>query len=77
MRKIDWRLLAFVSFGLVGQIPVVPPTVDEARIFKIFTTQVQQYVKLRKELEASLPAMKQTTQIAKITENQQIGRAHV
>lgn len=75
MRKIDWRLLAFMSFGLAGQIPPVTPTTEEARIFKIFTTQVQQYVRLRKELEASLPAMKQTTQIAKIAENQlELGR---
>ena len=68
--KIDSLLFAGLSFALAGQMSVVKPTAEEARIFKVFSNQVQQYVKLRKELESALPAMKQTTQVLKITDNQ-------
>ena len=68
--KIDGLLFAVLSFVLAGQIPEVKPTAEETRIFKVFSAQVQQYVKLRKDLESALPAMKQTTQVLKITGNQ-------
>ena len=43
---------------------------EEARVFKIFTARVQQYVKLQKNVEASLPALKPTKEVARIAEHQ-------
>ena len=43
---------------------------EEARIFKIFTERVQQYVELQKNVEASLPALKPTNDVARIADHQ-------
>jgi hypothetical protein len=71
MRGIHWLLLfAFVAPGFASQAPVPPASGEEARAFKIFTARVQQYVKLQKNVEASLPALKPTKEVARIDEHQ-------
>ena len=56
-RLLQWfSLFVFVAPGFAGQAPVPQPSAEEARVFKIFTARVQQYVKLQKNVEASLPA---------------------
>ena len=71
MRSIHWLLLfSFVAPGFAGQAPVPQPTPEEARVFKIFTTRVQEYLKLQKAVEASLPALKPTNQVARIDEHE-------
>jgi hypothetical protein len=56
--------------GFAGQAPVPPASEEQARVFKIFTARVQQYVKLQKNVEASLPALKPTNDVARIAEHQ-------
>ena len=63
-------VFAFVAAGFAGQARV-PRDSEEARVFKIFTARVQQYVKLQKDVEASLPALKPTNDAARIVEHQQ------
>ena len=71
MRRIHWLLLlAFVAPGLAGQAPVPPPSEERSRAFKIFTARLQQYIKLRRNVEASLPALKPTNDVARIAEHQ-------
>ena len=71
MPCIHWLLLfALVATGLAGQAPVPQPSEEEARVFKIFTARVQQYVKLQKDVEASLPALKPTSEAARIDGHQ-------
>jgi hypothetical protein len=71
MRGIHWLLLfAFVAPGFAGQAPVPQPSAEEARVFKIFTARVQQYVKLQKDVEASLPALRPTNEVARIAGHQ-------
>jgi hypothetical protein len=43
---------------------------EEARDFKIFTDRVQEYIKMQKNLEASLPTLKPTKDAAQIFEYQ-------
>jgi hypothetical protein len=59
-------LFALAAPGLAGQAPVPQPSAEETRVFKIFTARVQQYVKLQKAVEASLPTLKPTKEVAKI-----------
>ncbi len=69
-RLLQWlSLLAFVAPGFASQAQT-PRANEEARDFKIFTDRVQQYVKLQKHLEASLPALKPTEDVAQIVEHQ-------
>ena len=71
MPCIQWfLLLALVVPGLAGQAPAPQPSEEEARVFKIFAARVQQYVKLQKDVEASLPALKPTNEVARIAEHQ-------
>jgi hypothetical protein len=63
-------LLAFVAPGFAGQAPVPQAGEEEARAFKTFTARVQQYVKLQKDVEASLPALRPTNDVARIAEHQ-------
>ena len=71
MPSIHWLLLlALVAPGLVGQAPVPQVSEKEARAFKIFTARVQQYIKLRKDVEASLSALKPTNDAAQIAQYQ-------
>jgi hypothetical protein len=66
-RWLQWfSMFAFVAPGFAGQAPVPQPSPEEARVFKIFTARVQQYVKLQKAVEASLPALKPTKEVARI-----------
>ena len=63
-------ILAFVGSGLAGQAGAPQFNQEEARIFKAFTVRVQQYVKLQKDVEASLPALKPTNEVSRIAEYQ-------
>ena len=61
--------LVFVVPGFAGQSQS-PQNNEEARDFKTFTDRVQAYVKMQKNLEASLPTLKPTKDVAKIVEHQ-------
>jgi hypothetical protein len=70
-RLLQWlSLLAFVATASAGQTQAPQVSPEEARVFKVFTARVQQYVKLQKNVEASLPALKPTTDVARIAEHQ-------
>ena len=67
MRCTRWLLLfALAAPGFAGQAPAPQASEEQARVFKIFTDRVQQYVKLQKAVEASLPALKPTKEVARI-----------
>ena len=69
-RLLLWlSLFPFVAPGFAGQAQA-PRVNEEARDFKIFTDRVQAYVKMQKNLEASLPALKPTEDAARIVEHQ-------
>jgi hypothetical protein len=71
MPSIHWLLLfAFLAPGFAGQAPVPQPSAEEARVFKIFTARVQQYIKLQKAVEASLPTLKPTKEVVRIDEHE-------
>jgi len=63
-------LLALVAPGFGGQAPVSQASDKQARVFKVFTARVQQYVKLQQDVEATLPALKPTNEVAQIAEHQ-------
>jgi hypothetical protein len=63
-------LFALVAPGIAGQAPVPQPSAEEARVFKIFTARVQQYIRLQNDVEASLPALKPTNDAARIAQYQ-------
>jgi hypothetical protein len=57
-RLLLWlSLFAFVAPGFAGQ-EREPRDKEEARDFKTFTDRVRAYVKMQKNLEASLPTLK-------------------
>ena len=62
-------LFAFVAPGLAGQAQA-PRLNEEARDLKVFNDRVQEYVKMQKNLEASLPALKPAMDPAQIVEHQ-------
>jgi hypothetical protein len=62
-------LFAFVVPGFAGQSQA-PRDSEEAHDFKTFIGRVQAYVKMQKELEASLPVLKPTNDAAQIVEYQ-------
>jgi hypothetical protein len=62
-------LFAFVAPGFAGQAQT-PRVNEEARDFKTFTDRVQEYVKMQKNLKASLPALNPTKDAARIIEHQ-------
>jgi hypothetical protein len=66
---LSLSLLVFVTPGFSGQ-DQAPRESEEVRDFKIFTDRVQAYVKMQKALEASLPALKPTKDVAQIVEHQ-------
>ena len=69
-RLLLWlSLFAFVAPGFAGQARV-PQDSEEARDLKEFTDRVQAYVKMQKNLEASLPTLKPTKDAAQIVEHQ-------
>jgi hypothetical protein len=71
MRSIHGLLLfALLAPGLAGQARAPQASLEEARVFKIFAARVQEYVKLRKAVEASLPALKPTNDVARIAEHE-------
>ncbi len=70
-RLPQWLFLfVLAATGFAGQAPVPQPSAEEARVFKIFTARVQQYVKLQKDVEASLPVLKPTNESARIAEHE-------
>jgi len=67
---LQWlSLFAFVAPGFAGQARA-PRDSEEARDLKTFTARVQAYVKMQKNLEASLPTLKPTKDAAQIVEHQ-------
>jgi len=66
---IGFFLFAFVAPGFTGQSRA-PRDKEEARDFKIFTDRVQEYVKMQKDMEASLPTLKPTNDVEQIVEHQ-------
>jgi len=69
-RLLLWfSVFAFVVPGFAGQARS-PQDSEEARDFKTFTDRVQEYVKMQKNLEASLPTLKPTMDAAQIVEHQ-------
>jgi len=59
-RLLLWlSLFAFVAPGFTDQAQT-PRDKEDARDFKIFTDRVQAYVKMQKNLEASLPTLNPT-----------------
>ena len=68
---LPWlALFALMTPVLAGQAQVPRVSEEAARDFKIFTGRVQQYIKLQKNLEASLPGLKPTKDVARIVEHQ-------
>ena len=71
MRSIHWLLfLALVAPSFAGQAPAPQAGSEEARVFKVFSARVQQYVKVQKDVEASLPVLRPTNDAARIAEHQ-------
>ena len=69
-RLLLWLpLLAFVAPGFASQAQT-PRDSEEARDLKTFADRVQAYVKMQKNLEASLPPLKPTKDAAQIAEYQ-------
>jgi hypothetical protein len=62
-------VLAFAASTLAGQARS-PQDNEEVRDFKTFTDRVQAYVRMQKNLEASLPPLKPTKDTAQIVEHQ-------
>ena len=62
-------LFPFVAPGFTDQVQT-PQINEEMRDFKIFTNRVQEYVKMRRDLKASLPALNPTKDTAWIIEHQ-------
>ena len=68
--RLLWlSLLAFVAPGFAGQAQM-PRDSEKARDFTIFADRIQAYVNMQKGLEASLPALKPTKDVAQIVEHQ-------
>jgi hypothetical protein len=66
-RLLLWlSLFAFVAPGFTAQAR----DSEEARDLKTFTDRVQAYIKMQKDLEASLPTLKPTEDTAQIVEHQ-------
>lgn len=69
-RFLQWLcIFAFVSPGCARQARA-PRVSEETRDFKVFNDRVQAYVKMQKNLEASLPTLKPTMDAAQIVEHQ-------
>jgi hypothetical protein len=62
-------LFMIVAPGFTEQ--QMPKVTEEARDFKIFSDRVQEYVKMQRELKASLPPLNPTNDAAQIIEHQQ------
>ena len=62
--------IAFITSGFAGHAQSLQPSDEQARIFQVFAARVQQYVKLQKDVEASLPALKPTNDVARIAEHE-------
>jgi hypothetical protein len=63
-------LFAFAAPGFAGQAQAPQAGKEEARVLKIFAARVQQYIKLRNDVEASLPALAPTNDVARIADHQ-------
>ena len=65
-----FALFALSVTGCLGQVQLPKLSEEEARVTKIFSAQVHQYLKLRTDLEASMPTLKPTNEAARIAEHQ-------
>ena len=71
MPSFPWLCcFALLTPGLASQAPAPQPSAEEARVFKVFTARVQQYIKLQNDVEASLPALRPTNEVARIADYQ-------
>ena len=71
MRRIQCLVLfASLASGFAGQTQPPQASEKEARVFKMFTARVQEYLKLQRDVEASLPALRPTNDVARIAEHQ-------
>ena len=66
---MGFSFLAFVAPGFTGQSRA-PQDKEETRDLKIFTDRVQAYVKMQKNLEASLSTLRPTKDTEQIIEHQ-------
>ena len=66
---VGFSLLVFVAPGFAGQAPTLRVN-KEARDFKTFADRIQAYVKMQKDLEASLSTLKPTKDVEQIVEHQ-------
>jgi hypothetical protein len=70
-RLLQWvSLFAVVAPGCAGQARAPQVSREEARDLRTFNDRVQAYVKMRNNLEASLPALRPTKDAAQIVEHQ-------
>lgn len=68
---LQWlALCALMTPVLAGQARVPRLSEGAARDFRTFNDRVQAYVKMQKSLEASLPGLKPTKDVARIVEHQ-------
>ena len=65
-----FAVLTFVVNVCLGQAQLPKLSGEESRVAGIFTARVQQYLKLRTGLEASMPTLKPTNEAARIAEHQ-------
>jgi hypothetical protein len=63
-------LFALLIPGCFGQVQLPKLSKEEARVSKSFNTSVQQYLKLRTGLEASMPTLNPTIDATRIAEHQ-------
>jgi hypothetical protein len=69
--SIYWLLFfALLAPGFAGQPPAPQASAEEVRVFKIFNARVQEYIKLQKAVEASLPTLKPTKEAARIDQHE-------
>ena len=69
-RLILWLSLLMIPAPGLTEQQAMPQVSEEARDFKIFADRVQEYVKMQKELKASLPPLNPTSDAAQIIEHQ-------
>ena len=66
---MELSLFVLLAPGFMGQSRE-PRVGEEVRDFKYFAGRIQEYVKLQKSLDASLPTLKPTEDVAQIIEHQ-------
>lgn len=67
-----FAVLTFVVPSCLGQAQLPKLSGESARVTEIFTARVQQYLRLRTDLEASMPTFKPTNEASRIAGHQHI-----